>query len=570
MASTGYVELPDTVPHLHPGYEKKKRPISAGRPLEITLGVRRTKDLPDLSALDPLPPAERPYLTHADLETKYGSDPDAVARIRRFAEEHGLKVTEQPVAARVRLAGFVGNLTRAFKVTLHDHVHPTGRFRFHAHTEPISVPRALFADITGVFGFNSQRCLRRIGDLVNVSPAVSPAARPRLWFWPPELAKIYNFPQVRRHSETIALLEFGGHIVRRDLTAYFRKIRRATPEVQVIRVNPIPACLRRKTNYIREVMLDTEVAGALSPGARIAVYFSMFDEKGLIDALSAVISDTINKPSVVSISWGYSENQKFGNNDRWSQRVMEHVDQSFRAAALLGITVCAAAGDGGSEGDVNDGHAHVPFPATSPYVLAVGGTTLHVTNAAARRPINEIVWNTGRRATGGGVSDVTPRPVWQTSIKAVPINPGQSAGRAIPDVAANADRATGYCVRVGGKLGVHGGTSAAAPLWASLIARLNSLLSARVGNINALLYSTYGPEGVFRDIRVGSNDMTGDLEGQFAAASGWDAASGWGAPDGGKLLAALKRAPKAAPGVRRGRQPQPVRVRIGRAQSKHH
>ena len=103
---------------------------------------------------------------------------------------------------------------------------------------------------------------------------------------------------------------------------------------------------------------------------------------------------------------------------------------------------------------MQDGRAHVNFPATSPYVLAVGGTTLHVRQAAKGvAKVTEVVWNDGPGSgTGGGVSDVTPVPVWQAG-KVVPsINPGHFAGRAIPDVAADADPATGYLTMSGGKL----------------------------------------------------------------------------------------------------------------------
>jgi kumamolisin len=120
------------------------------------------------------------------------------------------------------------------------------------------------------------------------------------------------------------------------------------------------------------------------------------------------------------------------------------------------------------------------------------------------------------------------------------INAGHFAGRAIPDVAANADPATGYYVMSGGQFGVVGGTSASAPPWASLIARINATLGSRVGNFNALLYSKIGPKEVLRDITKGNNDTGGLLEGQFAAKAGWDPCTGWGTPDGAKLLAALK------------------------------
>ena len=182
------------------------------------------------------------------------------------------------------------------------------------------------------------------------------------------------------------------------------------------------------------------------------------------------------------------------------------------------------------------------FPASSPYVLAVGGTTLHVhKNAKGLRQVTEVVWNDGPGSgTGGGVSDETPAPSWQAGKVVVSINPGHFAGRAIPDVAANADPATGYLTMSGGKLSIVGGTSASAPLWASLISRINAAMGKRVGNFNALLYSAIGPQGTLRDITSGNNDTDGLLDGEYPAGPGWDACSGWGTPDGAKLLSALQ------------------------------
>ena len=116
----------------------------------------------------------------------------------------------------------------------------------------------------------------------------------------------------------------------------------------------------------------------------------------------------------------------------------------------------------------------------------------------------------------------------------------RALGRAIPDVAANADPSTGYKVLINGQSTVVGGTSASAPLWACLLTRMNASLGVRVGNFNALLYAKYGPAGVLRDITVGNNDTRGLLSGNFPAGPGWDAATGWGVPVGSKLLDALK------------------------------
>ena len=289
-------------------------------------------------------------------------------------------------------------------------------------------------------------------------------------------------------------------------------------------------------------MLDVDVAGALAGGAKVAVYFSTFDEKGLVDILSAVINNSANDPGVLSVSWGWDENQPFNNGVLWSAAAIDHVNQSLLAVAQLGITVCVSTGDDGAEAQVQDGHAHVNFPATSPYVLAVGGTTLHARKGAnGQTAVTEVVWNDGPGSgTGGGVSDLTPAPGWQEGKTPHSLNPGNFAGRAIPDVAANADPATGYLVMNGGKFGIVGGTSAAAPLWASLITRTNALTGARAGNFNALLYGAIGPAGVLRDITSGNNDTDGLLDGQFQAGPGWDACTGWGVPDEVKLLAALK------------------------------
>jgi kumamolisin len=326
------------------------------------------------------------------------------------------------------------------------------------------------------------------------------------------------------------------------VTTYFNKIGAPQPNVTVVGLDGVSVDPTADPDSTGEVMLDIDVAGALAPGAHIVVYFSTFDEKGLIDALSAVVSDTTNKPQVVSISWGWDENQPFQQGVTWSPAAIDHVNHSFLAAAQLGITVCVSTGDDGSEAQVKDGRAHVNFPASSPYVLAVGGTTLIVrSTAGGALAVRESVWNDGPGSgTGGGVSDYTARPSWQNGIAPVSINPGHFAGRGIPDVAANADPKTGYLTMSGGQFGIVGGTSASAPLWASLIARINAALGAKVGNFNVLLYQTYGPANVLRDITVGNNDTDGLLNGQFAAEPGWDACTGWGAPDGQKLLAAMK------------------------------
>jgi kumamolisin len=209
---------------------------------------------------------------------------------------------------------------------------------------------------------------------------------------------------------------------------------------------------------------------------------------------------------------------------------MTAMDEAFQAAATLGLTVCVAAGDSGSSDGVGDEANHVDFPASSPHVLACGGTSL----AASRTAISsETVWNDGAAggATGGGISSFFAMPAWQNGLRALTTAGTQVAltMRGVPDVAGDADPETGYEVRVDGTDTVIGGTSAVAPLWAALIALINSSTARAAGFVNPVLYQN--PKDL-RDITQGNN-------GGFAAQAGWDACTGLGSPNGELLAGAF-------------------------------
>jgi kumamolisin len=178
---------------------------------------------------------------------------------------------------------------------------------------------------------------------------------------------------------------------------------------------------------------------------------------------------------------------------------------------------------------VSDGSNHVDFPASSPHVLACGGTKLVSSGSTIT---SETVWNElslNEGATGGGVSTLFARPSWQASNK-VPAPTTSTGGRGVPDVAGDADPSTGYTVRVDGETTTIGGTSAVAPLWAGLIALANAANKRDAGFVNPLLYSA--SSSPFRDITSGNN-------GAFSAEPGWDACSGLGSPKGAAVIAAL-------------------------------
>jgi kumamolisin len=310
--------------------------------LKLTLGVRRSKRLPYLPGF----PRTRAPLTRTALREAYGSDPEAVARIQDFANQHHLIVTkDERLSARIGLAGTVGDLCAAFAVGLMDYSHPE-LGEFHARTGPVCLPSELNGAVTGVFGFNNHRILRRIASPDLVSHLWAHVAKP-----------------------CVALLEFGRCVNERDLAAHFARKNQPAPMVKIVNLNG--ASSLAAPDSAGDVLRDVEAASAQADGATIAVYFSTCDAKGLVDCVARIIDDDENAPQVVSINWGCDESQPLDGHIVWSPATIEHVNESFLSLAHLGVTVCVATDDARAR----DGHAFVSFPATSPYVLAIGAVS---------------------------------------------------------------------------------------------------------------------------------------------------------------------------------------------------
>jgi len=510
-------------------------PANPDERLEVSVRLRsRAGKKPPLAAEALAQPLEkRKLLTRDQLEKQHGADPASVGKIEAFAREHGLAVVEASAARRtVVLSGTVSAMNKAFGVELKQFEHPNGTYR--GRTGPVQIPAELQDTIEGVFGLDNRPQakphFRRRKDASGVRAHATSVS-----YTPLQVATAYSFPGGADGSgECIALIELGGGYKPADLTSYFKQLNLSTtPTVSAVSVD------QGKNQPTGdpggpdgEVMLDIEVAGAVAPGAKIVVYFAPNTDAGFLDAITTAIHDKTNQPSVVSISWG-------GPESSWTSQAMTSMDEAFQAAAALGVTVCVAAGDDGSTDGVTDNLQHVDFPASSPYALACGGTRL---TASGNTISSETVWNdlaTNDGATGGGISDFFALPTFQAGAKVPPsANPGNHVGRGVPDVAGDADPATGYVTRVDGQPDVIGGTSAVAPLWAGLIARINQKLQTPVGYANPLLYGAATKAGAFDDITSGNN-------GAYTAGPGWDACSGLGTPIGATLLSALAPAAPA-------------------------
>ena len=459
-------------------------------------------------------------IDHAEFGKRYGAAPEDVAAVREFAAQAGLTLVRADAARRtVILSGTVRQFNQAFDVELRRFEHPHGSYR--GRTGAIYLPQALAGVVEAVLGLDNRPQARTH---YRRAPQAAGTAQAPASFTPTQLATLYKFPEGGGQGQCIGIIELGGGYETSDFGTYFGGLGLTPPQVTAVSVDSAENQPGGDPNGADgEVMLDIEVAGAIAPQASIAVYFAPNTDAGFLDAITTAIHDSHNKPSVISISWG-------GPESAWTRQAMTSFDQAFQSAAALGITVCVAAGDGGSSDGVSGTTAHVDFPASSPHALACGGTTLVAQGAGIA---SETVWNDGTAggATGGGVSGFFALPTWQAGLQVTSSKNAVSAlaMRGVPDVAGDADPQTGYAVRVDGSDTVIGGTSAVAPLWAGLIARINGIKGSSAGFVNAALYQN--PKAL-NDISKGNN-------GAYAAMPGWDACTGLGSPDGVALLEIL-------------------------------
>ena len=503
---------------------------------ELTVKIRRKTPLPE-------PVAGKP-ISKADLTVKYGADPKDLDKAKTVLSTYGLTVSANPAARALTVKGPVSAIETAFGVQLLRVKNNDLEYR--DRVGDVYVPAALDGIITGVFGLDTRPMIKRRKRLgpraTRGAEGTIPPPDQRTWYLPLELADAYQFPPGDGSGQTIGILEFGGHFIAKDLKSFLALAGQPTvaPSVTVKNIHKLPLQDQNDTDAIGEVMLDIEIVASVCPKASIVVYFSEFTQKGWVDNLDAVLADA---PSVLSVSYGLAEGTEI-----WTQNTIDAVNDALKELANAGITVCVSSGDDGSDDQVpDDGRAHLDFPASSPFVLAVGGTAL------SRATGDEVVWFDGDGlrqdkggSTGGGVSEFNLRPSWQ-DVDIPSVHPHSIKGRIVPDVAANAAGSTGYLVVApdpddpSTSTGlISGGTSAATPLWASLIARLLQA-GKTFGFLPPLLYKAGpGTDGkpvgavACKDITSGEN-TTGNAAG-YSALVGFDAVTGWGSPIGTELL----------------------------------
>ena len=531
---------------VQPANAKRTGEVDGDKPINLTIYVRPAEPSPEKisSAFARQAEAMKPESRALNAPNFEASKKDLEAVVD-YAKRKNLQIVGINAENRsVSVQGKIADAVAAFETELGAWEHRGVSYR--GRTGPIQIPAQLNGIVEAIFGFDNRPLGRPYIRRNHVSVVSRRTATSS--YLPTQLAPIYDFPEPAKGSgQTIAIMTFNGALGNSGgsapggyftnlLKPFFDKVKQAVPAITDVVVHgpgnqPGPGT--DQDDSTGEVLLDVCVAASLAPKAKFVMYFTEFTEQGWVDALTTAVTDTRNRPNVISCSYGNPEDGPAGEI-LWTKQAIAKVNEAFQRAAAANITVCCASGDQGSSDGIGDGRQHVDFPASSPWALGCGGTrVIAVDNVIT----SETVWNDGPdSAGGGGISAVFPLPSYQAN-SSVPasVNAGHRLGRGVPDVSGLADPETGVLVASpDGSLQTVGGTSATAPLWAALIARLNEALGKPVGFLNPAIYHSANRR-VLRDIVSGDN-------GSYAARPGWDACTGLGSPNGALLLNALKNA----------------------------
>jgi kumamolisin len=339
----------------------------------------------------------------------------------------------------------------------------------------------------------------------------------QMGFWPSEVLARYQLSPTRAPARRpISVICLGTEASQSDLAS-------ACASMAI----PCPTIVDRSAKALRfgdrgvtlESAIDHQCAAAAAAGGELLSFTADRNEMSAVDMLYDFATDAAAAGGSASISWGAAESE-------WSPRALEMIHLTLDLARRNGIDVFVASGDDLASDGIADGRLHVDFPASSPAAIGVGGTRLPLDGAGE----SEVVWNMGAGGTGGGFSDIFPLPDAQAG--AVRATYPQARMRGVPDVAAHSDPRLPYRVVLGGEERLAAGTSAAAPLWASLAAWLDG----QDGEGRSLIERLYAKRNL-NDVVQGDNRSAA---GGYDAAAGWDPCTGLGTPGPSLLLPGQK------------------------------
>lgn len=547
---------------------------SPDQPISLAVGLklRNTANLANYlkEISDPHSPLYHHYLNAPSFAALYGPLPQSEASVIAFLRSQGFRITGTYANhLLVDAAGTVGQAEQAFRVQINNYRSPAGR-QFFANASAPSLPVQIAPLVASVSGLDNTIQYQRkplipgqahlrfgarpasTSNTSNIVPASCPQPGSAIIptsYTPTQIATAYDFTKfyssgIMGEGQTVGLLELDGFSPS-DIAIYTACFGGSST---IIRTIPIDGYNGAAGVNAAEVELDMELILGLAPHlASLRVYEASISSLAAYnDAWARIVSDAV---PVVSTSWVFCEEGAGLTSEIQQENIF------FQAAAAQGQTILAASGDLGATGcyDPNTGANTFPAvddPASQPYVTGVGGTTLQINFDNTYQ--SEQVWNDRvihNGASGGGLSQVWQMPSWQ---QAPGVANAYSTGfREVPDVSLNADPQTGYDIycSAGGCANhgwmILGGTSAAAPAWAAMLALANQAsLKANgfnAGFLNPSLYNVahgaYGTSyaAAFHDIvpvtgSLNNNDYIG-ASGAYPATSTYDLATGLGTYD---------------------------------------
>lgn len=511
---SGPVPVPDSLRGAPEGAERVGE-LDPEEPLALTVHFRRRSPAPRTGGAADLARFNRQRSRSALDNERRRTHAAAAHRVQAFFEASDVAVRDVDFTSRkMTIEAPARVLTGLFHAEVA--LYRADGDAFLARTGTLQAPRAIAPWTRAIVGFD-QRPLPPRPALVGGDPAGA--------LWPTEVAALYGVPLDRDVSKVcVGIIALRGAYRRGDLDAALTRMQRDAPEIVEIDVDGQRVNFGVYARGDQELALDLQILAALLPHARIVLYFAANSQDGIGQALDKAIHDPVNRPSVISLSWGVTEVY-------WTEPRREVVNAALADAMRYRVTVVAASGDRLATCGEPDGRAHVWFPASSPMVLSCGGTAFDLAGGAIAA---ERVWKDGAVGGGGGVSDYFDVADFQTGAGIPPsVNDGLRRGRGVPDVAALASEAPGYRIVYNDAEVAMGGTSAGTPLWAGILAIAKAASGNAFGLVNPKLYAQ---AALFRQITQGDN-MVGRVG--YEAHRGWNACAGLGVPLGAAIVGAL-------------------------------
>ncbi len=505
-----------------------KEHLSANKEISGTIYFR-LRDEDKLDALlaeqqDPNSPNYHRWLTPREFGESFGASNSTYENTINWLKQSGIKVS-QTWSNHLRL-DFIApssEIEKVFQVQMQ--LFEMENQTYYGHLEQAYLPVNLAQDVLDVKLHNflfTQPTIKHQKNTVILPNAMD---KGRFSIGPQDLHTIYNFKPlfsngIEGNGQAIGIIARNDFNISdiSDFRSFFK-----LPNVDVVKIPAGGQIVDRGGIELVEVLIDTQLSGAAAPKATVQV--AVADKDNDIDQSLAYFLDKLPDTKVLSISFGECEKFLFPQFEALFNNL-------YKQAVAQGQTVVVSSGDQGAN-DCGDGlTAQVNALAASPFVTAVGGTSLKVAtddNGNVTSYQGEQAW----RGSGGGVSVFFPRPDYQTAA-------GISlTGRTVPDVALLADPSSpGFFIFQDGSTRVFGGTSTSAPVWAGILALTNQATKSNgLGNANSRIYqlgqiqqmSASPLPGFFNDVIEGNN-ASATLPG-YKASPGYDLCTGWGTPN---------------------------------------